>query len=173
MTPLSPADTSTTEDHFHFGPATSFFPVILVIALCPSLVAQKAKYSSTMLETWVWSQDQEDPLEEEVATHFSNLAWRIPWTGELMGTVDGVTNSQTRLSNEHFPRSMLDIFWPWGLIFWCYKFALSYCSWGCRGKNTGVVCHCLLQWTTFCENSPLWPVHLRWPCMACLIASLS
>ena len=29
-------------------------------------------------EIWVWSLGQEDPLEEDMATHFSNLAWRIP-----------------------------------------------------------------------------------------------
>ena len=31
-------------------------------------------------ETWVQSLDQEDPLEKEVATHPSILAWEIPWT---------------------------------------------------------------------------------------------
>ena len=31
-------------------------------------------------ETWVWSLGQEDPLVEEMATHSSILAWRIPWT---------------------------------------------------------------------------------------------
>ena len=31
-----------------------------------------------------------------------------------------------------------------------YLFAFSYCSWGSQGKNTEVVCHSLLQWTTFC-----------------------
>ena len=31
-------------------------------------------------ETWVQSLDQEDPLEKEVATHSSILAWEIPWT---------------------------------------------------------------------------------------------
>ena len=31
---------------------------------------------------WVWSWGQEDPLEEEAATHSSVLAWRIPWTEE-------------------------------------------------------------------------------------------
>ena len=30
----------------------------------------------------VWSLGQENPLEEEIATHFSILAWRIPWTEE-------------------------------------------------------------------------------------------
>ena len=46
------------------------------------------------------------------------------------------------------------------------------CSWGSWGKNTGVVGHSLLQWTTF-WNSPLWHILLGWPCMAWLIASLS
>ena len=32
-----------------------------------------------------------------------------------------------------------------------YLFAFSYCSWGSQGKNTEVVCHFLLQWTTFCD----------------------
>ena len=31
---------------------------------------------------WVQSLGQEDPLEEEMATHSSILAWRIPWTEE-------------------------------------------------------------------------------------------
>ena len=35
-----------------------------------------------------------------------------------------------------------------------YHFAFSYCSWGSQGKNTEVVCHSLLQWTTFYQNSP-------------------
>ena len=29
-----------------------------------------------------------------------------------------------------------------------------------------MVCHSLFQWTTFCQNSPPWPVHLGWPYMA-------
>ena len=44
-----------------------------------------------------------------------------------------------------------------------YHFAFSYCSWGSQGKNTEVVCHSLLQWTTFCLTSPPWPVRLGWP----------
>ena len=35
-----------------------------------------------MQETWVQSLDWEDHLEKEMATHFSVLAWGIPWTGE-------------------------------------------------------------------------------------------
>ena len=38
-----------------------------------------------MLETWVQSLDQEDPLEKEMATHSSILAWKIPWMEEPGG----------------------------------------------------------------------------------------
>ena len=41
------------------------------------------KYSPVMQETQVWSLGWEDPLEKEVATHPSVLAWRIPWTEDL------------------------------------------------------------------------------------------
>ena len=46
------------------------------------LVAQKIKNLTAVQDTWAWSLDQEDPLEEEMATHSSTLAWRIPWTEE-------------------------------------------------------------------------------------------
>ena len=36
-------------------------------------------------ETWVPSLGREDPLEKEIATHSSILAWRIPWTEEPGG----------------------------------------------------------------------------------------
>ena len=35
-----------------------------------------------MWETWVLSLGREDPLEKEMATHFSTLAWKILWTEE-------------------------------------------------------------------------------------------
>ena len=38
-----------------------------------------------VLETWVRSLGQEDPLEKGMATHSSILAWEIPWTEELSG----------------------------------------------------------------------------------------
>ena len=43
-----------------------------------SVVAQMAKNLPSMQETWVQSLGQEDPLEKEMATHSSILAWRIP-----------------------------------------------------------------------------------------------
>ena len=50
-----------------------------------SLVAQTVKNLPAMQETHVWSLDQEDPLEKGMTTHFSILAWRIPWTEEPSG----------------------------------------------------------------------------------------
>ena len=45
-----------------------------------SLVVQAVKRLPTMRETRVQSLGQEDPLEKEMATHSSTLAWKIPWT---------------------------------------------------------------------------------------------
>ena len=45
-----------------------------------SLVAQRVKHLPAMLETWVRSLGGEDPLEKEMTTHSSILAWEIPWT---------------------------------------------------------------------------------------------
>ena len=50
-----------------------------------SLVAQRLKRLPAMWETWVRSLGWEDPLEKEMATHSSILAWRIPWTEEPGG----------------------------------------------------------------------------------------
>ena len=38
-----------------------------------------------MLETWVQSLGQEDPLEKEMATHTSIPVWEIPWAEEPVG----------------------------------------------------------------------------------------
>ena len=46
------------------------------------LVAQMVKNLPAMWETWVLSLGREDPLEREMATHSSILAWRILWTEE-------------------------------------------------------------------------------------------
>ena len=65
-----------------------------------SLVAQLVKNPPAMRETWVRSLGWEDPLEEDTATRSSILAWRIPMDREAWGaTVQGVTKSQTRLSD--------------------------------------------------------------------------
>ena len=43
------------------------------------MVAQMVKHLPTMWETQVQSLGWEDPLEKEMATHSSTLAWKIPW----------------------------------------------------------------------------------------------
>ena len=45
-------------------------------------MAQRLKHLPAMWETQVRSLGWEDPLEKEMATHSSVLAWRIPWTEE-------------------------------------------------------------------------------------------
>ena len=47
-----------------------------------SLVAQTVKRLPVMWESQVRSLSQEDPLQKEMATHSSILAWRIPWIEE-------------------------------------------------------------------------------------------
>ena len=50
-----------------------------------SLVAQSVKDLPAVQETWVQSLGWEDPLEKEMATHSSILAWKISWTEEPGG----------------------------------------------------------------------------------------
>ena len=45
-------------------------------------MAQTVKRLPAVQETWVRSLSWEDPLEKEMATHSSTLAWKIPWTEE-------------------------------------------------------------------------------------------
>ena len=63
------------------------------------LVAPMLKRLPTMRETWVRSQGREDPLEEEMATHFSTLTWKIPWMEEPGRLRSVGSQSQTRLSD--------------------------------------------------------------------------
>ena len=57
-----------------------------------SLVAKSVKNLPAMQETQVQSLGWEDPLEKEIATHSSILAWRIPWTEESMGSQESYTS---------------------------------------------------------------------------------
>ena len=64
-----------------------------------SLVSQLVKNPSATWETWVRSLSWEDPLEEDMATHSSVLAWRISMErGIWWVTIRPVTKSRTRLS---------------------------------------------------------------------------
>ena len=61
-------------------------------------MAQTVERLPAMRETQVQSLGWEDPLEKEMATHSSTLAWNILWT-EKPGGLCGVAKSWTRLSN--------------------------------------------------------------------------
>ena len=65
------------------GTMTSSMLIISILyTLRVSLVVQRVKRLPEMWEIRVQSPDQEDPLEKEIATHSSILAWKIPWTEE-------------------------------------------------------------------------------------------
>ena len=67
-------------------------------ALRASLWLRQSSTCLAMRETRVPSLGQEDPLEKEMATHSSTLAWKIPG-GAWWATVHGVAKNQTRLSD--------------------------------------------------------------------------
>ena len=58
-------------------------------------MAQRVKRLPATQETWVRSLGQEDPLEKEMATHSSTLAWKIPWT-EKLGRLQSMGSQRTR-----------------------------------------------------------------------------
>ena len=75
------------------------------------MVAQTVKPLPTMRETCVRSLVREDPLEKEMATHSSTLAWKIPWIEEPDRlSCMGVTKSQTRLSDFTFTKIILEMY---------------------------------------------------------------
>ena len=84
-------------------------------------MAQTVKNLSAVWETWVQSLGWEDPLEQEMATHSSILAWRILWTEEPGGLQfvesqrvghDLVTEQQQQLpTNVHLTFHFTGSFW--------------------------------------------------------------
>ena len=65
-----------------FSLDSSLLFIFLIIIYWVSLVAQMVKNPPAMWETWLGFPVWEDPLEEDMATYSSILAWRIPWTEE-------------------------------------------------------------------------------------------
>ena len=90
--------------------------------LVTSLVAQTVKPLPTMGETQVWSLDQEDLLEKEMATH-SSIAWKIPWTEEPLRLQS--MGSQRVGHNWATSHSLISL----TKIFKWFKFILLKCSW--------------------------------------------
>ena len=82
-------------------------------------MAQTVKRLPTMWETRVQSLGQEDPLEKEMATHSSILAWKIPWTedpGRIQSVCEVAESDTTEQLHFHFHRCWgLPHFWLVGL----------------------------------------------------------
>ena len=71
-----------------------------------SLMVQWVRIPPAMQETWVQSLGWEDPLEEEMATDSSILAWEIPWT-KLWATVHGVPRVRHDWANKPPPHEVI------------------------------------------------------------------
>ena len=112
----------------------------------------------------------------------SNLPWFMDLTFQVLMQYCSLQHWSLLLSWVSFttgccfcfgfiPSFFLELFLHWSPVaYWApsnleshhsvsYIFAFSYCSWDSQGKNTEVVCHSLLQWTTFCQTSPPWQLH--------------
>ena len=70
----------------------------------------------TMRETQVWSLGWEDPLEKEMATHFSTLAWKIPWM-EKHGRLQSIGSQRVG----HYWATSIS-------VYSCHCFLISYTS---------------------------------------------
>ena len=121
--------------------------------------------------TWILSLGWEDPLEKEMATHSSILAWEIPWTEEPGGLQSvGSQKSWTQLRDQTttkqiaFPTEgnsvsssvVSDSLRPHGL--WPTRLL---CLWNSPGNNTGVGCLFFLQGIFLTQGLNLGFLHCR------------
>ena len=122
---------------------------------------------------WIQSLGQEDPQEKEMATCASILAWEISWTEEPVGySLWGSQRVRHNLATEHTRMCECYLKTPlYWLVWWpshaLNQFTLSEEERRENGYWVGnslfvthlpldieVVCHSLLQGTTFCQNPP-------------------
>ena len=97
--------------HFKYSSVYMTFPKSLTNSSQASLVAQTVTNLPAVQDMWIQSLHWEDPLEKEMATYSSFLAWKIPWTEEpgrrlqSMGLqrvgLDWVTNPSFLLLSNH------------------------------------------------------------------------
>ena len=107
-----------------------------------SLVVQRLKHLPAMWETWVRSLGREDPLEKEMATHSSILAWRIPRTEELGGLQSTGSKESDTTERLHFTSSLLYLKMKVAQL--CPSdYTVS--PWNSPGQNTGIGSDSLLQ----------------------------
>ena len=108
-------------------------------------MAQRLKPLPAMWETWVQSLGQEDPLEKEMSTHFSILAWRIPWTEEPGGLQ---SMGSQRVRHDWATSLSLSLFTLTGT--WGYNLDLSFVGTLFR---TLYKAHCLQASSSFCLSA--------------------
>ena len=89
-----------------------------------SLVAHMVKHLLAMRETWVWSLGQKDPLEKEMATYSSTLAWKIPWMEEPGGLQ---SMGSQRVGHDWVISLFFHFFWLWEVL-WSF-FSVQLLSW--------------------------------------------
>ena len=124
-----------------------------------------------MQEMWVWYLGQKDPLEEEMATHSSILAWEIPWREKPCGLQSIIfqrvrhhwawAHTHTQMPKGISPNENMITYLIYELCM-CSQSCPTFCNpvdysppdllcpWNFPGKSTGVGCHFLLQgrdWT--------------------------
>ena len=91
------------------------------------LVAQRLKHLPAMRETQVWSLGWKDPLEKEMATHSSILAWKIPWTEEP-GRLQSMGSQRVGHDWATSQFTTLGYFFRWFFRRLPFKFLVSYFS---------------------------------------------
>ena len=122
-----------------------------------SLAAQMVKHLPAMWETWVWSLGQEDPLEKEMATHSSTLAWKIPWMEEPGRLQSMGSQSQTRLSDFTFFQRYFALGSLLCFVFWfglgdCWGILEAMC-WGWQSHSPTLDCSSL----NYCRRGEHFP----------------
>ena len=119
------------------------------------LVAQLGKNLPAMLEARVWFLGQEDPLEKEMATHSSILAWRILWIEEpgRLHSMGSQSVGHDWANSLHFTSlrftsfmgfciSFIALFFLVSLLFFIFSLFSSFCECECMGF---FVCSCLFS----------------------------
>ena len=104
----------------HLGASSVSIPLLRWLP-----IAQMVENLPVMQETQVQSLGQEDPLEKEMATHSSILAWRIPWTEESdrlqsMDVKELDTTEQLSFSHSYFTIGISHSWFIVCISSWCY-----------------------------------------------------
>ena len=131
--------------------------------LIPKMLMFTLAISSLTISNLPWFMDLTFHLPVQYCSHWTLLSSPVTSTTGCCFCFGSVSSF------------FLELFLHWSPVaYWgttnmgsSYFRVLSFCLFmllcGSQGNNTEVVCHSLLQWTTFCQNPPPWLVHLGWP----------